>query len=50
MAWLHSKMFWLPMLGGGKRWIVKGVTVYLWPFVALAIFVAILLAYDWLFA
>ena len=34
------------ILGGGKRWVVGGITVYLWPFVAMAIFVGLLLAYD----
>lgn len=37
------------ILGGGKRWQVGKVTVYLWPFVAMAIFVGVLLVYDtWL--
>ena len=34
------------ILGGGKRWKVGNVTVYLWPFVALAIFVGGMLVYD----
>jgi len=37
-------------LGREKRWQVGKVTVYLWPFVALAIFIAILLVYDIWFA
>jgi hypothetical protein len=49
MAWLQSKMFWLPMLGAGKRWQVGTVTVYLWPFVAVGVIVGILLVYHWLF-
>lgn len=33
-------------LGRGKRWRVGSVTVYLWPFVAMAIFVLMLLGID----
>lgn len=46
MAWLHEKLKFLPLLGGGKKWIVKGKTVYLWPFVAFAIFVAVIVVID----
>lgn len=34
------------ILGGGKRWQVGNVVIYLWPFVALAIFAALLVVYD----
>ena len=37
-------------LGGGKRWQVGKVTVYLWPFVAMTIFIAAILIYHFGFA
>lgn len=42
-AFLHKCFGWLPKLGGGKSWMVGSVRVYLWPFVALAIFVGLTL-------
>ena len=54
MAFLQGKLAFLPMLGAGKRWVVniggKPVTIFLWPFVALAICVAIMVVIDWVFA
>jgi hypothetical protein len=36
----------ITQLGGGKSWMVGDVRVHLWPFVAFAIFVVLLVAYD----
>ena len=47
MKFLHKIAL---ILGGGKRWVIGSVTVYLWPFVAMAIFVALLVAYDYFLA
>jgi len=47
MKFLHKMA---QFLGQGKRWQVGKVTVYLWPFVALAIFVVLLFAYDYFLA
>lgn len=37
-------------LGGGKKWVVKGKVVYLWPFIALGIFLIGIFAYDYFLA
>lgn len=33
-------------LGGGKKWVIAGKTIYLWPIVAFAISVGLLVIYD----
>ena len=43
MKYLHAMA---QFLGQGKRWQVGNVVIYLWPFVALAIFAALLVVYD----
>lgn len=35
---------------GGKKWIVKGKVVKLWPFTAMAICVGLILLYDYFIA
>ena len=53
MAWLHDKLSWLPKLGGGFFITLpfgndgRGTRVYLWPFVAVGIFVVITLIHYW---
>ena len=33
-------------LGGNYQWVIRGVTVKLWPFVAFALIMAIIVAVD----
>ena len=40
--WLSAAGQWLPKLGFGVEWKVQGVTIKLWPFVAVAIVLALL--------
>lgn len=47
MNFLHKMAL---FLGQGKRWQVGSVTVYLWPFVAMAIFVAAIMFYHFKYA
>ena len=52
MAWLHLKPLWLPKLGDGFYLTLpwgndgRGTRVYLWPFVAIAIFLAATLIHN----
>lgn len=50
MEFLHKALRPMTKLGGGRQWQVGKVTVYLWPFVALAIFVLLLVMYDYFLA
>ena len=45
-AFLHKVLHPLTKLGGGKSWMIGNVRVELWPFVAMAIFVLLLVIYD----
>lgn len=47
MGWLGDKLRWLPKLGGGVHWVTEsGKVVYLWPFVAVALILAIIFVLD----
>jgi hypothetical protein len=46
MGWMSDKLSWLPKLGGGIKWYVKGKVIELWPFVALALCILVLWLVD----
>lgn len=46
MAFLIRVVAPITKLGGDKSWMIGKVRVHLWPFVAFAICLALLIAYD----